>query len=186
MGVPALTHAHGSLLCQPAFRCGVLGWGLAGPGSGLSEEPTSGVRSVTPDCRVVPDCPPGPGRFASFVVGEHPAVDDVGQPSFEGADGFHRGLAGGFLGVEVDAAAFGGVAELDHGHDVQGSVDPPVGGPGPLSSLSSRGARRGRKPCESHTMTPLGSRNVGASRRAPRPSLARRRSCAKSLSSREE
>jgi len=33
-------------------------------------------------------------------------------------------------------------------------------------------------------MTPVGSRNVGASRRAPGPSLARRRSCAKSLSSR--
>ena len=33
----------------------------AGPGSGLSEEPTSGViRSVTLDCRVVPECPPGP------------------------------------------------------------------------------------------------------------------------------
>jgi hypothetical protein len=31
----------------------------AGPGSGLSEEPTSGVRSVTLDCRVVPECPPG-------------------------------------------------------------------------------------------------------------------------------
>ena len=31
----------------------------AGPGSGLSEEPMSGVRSVTLDCRVVPECPPG-------------------------------------------------------------------------------------------------------------------------------
>jgi hypothetical protein len=39
---------------------GVLGWGVAGPGSGLSEEPTSGVRSVTLDFSVVPECPPGP------------------------------------------------------------------------------------------------------------------------------
>jgi hypothetical protein len=39
---------------------GVPNWGAAGPGSGLSEEPTSGVRSVTPDSSVVPECPPGP------------------------------------------------------------------------------------------------------------------------------
>jgi hypothetical protein len=37
-----------------------VGWLVAGPGSGLSEEPMSGVRSVTLDCRVVPECPPGP------------------------------------------------------------------------------------------------------------------------------
>jgi hypothetical protein len=33
---------------------------VAGPGSGLSQEPMSGVRSVTLDLRVVPECPPGP------------------------------------------------------------------------------------------------------------------------------
>ena len=32
----------------------------AGPGSGLSEEPMSGVRSAALDFRVVPECPPGP------------------------------------------------------------------------------------------------------------------------------
>src|SRR5438874_5349403 len=35
-------------------------------------------------------------------------------------------------------------------------------------------------------MTPVGSRNVGASHRAPEPSLAGHRSCTKSLSSRDE
>jgi hypothetical protein len=37
-----------------------LGCVVAGPGSGLSEEPMSGVGSVALDCRVVPECPPGP------------------------------------------------------------------------------------------------------------------------------
>jgi len=37
------------LLCQEAAGIAVLGWGVAGPGSGLSEEPMSGVRSVTLD-----------------------------------------------------------------------------------------------------------------------------------------
>lgn len=32
---------------------------VAGPGSGSSEEPMSGVRSVTLDCTVVPEGPPG-------------------------------------------------------------------------------------------------------------------------------
>jgi hypothetical protein len=33
---------------------------LAGPVSDLSEELTTGVRSVALDVRVVPECPPGP------------------------------------------------------------------------------------------------------------------------------
>src|SRR5439155_25644236 len=52
----------------PGCRVGFL---VAGPGSGLSEEPTSGVRSVTLDCRVVPECPPGPAasrRFWSAII----------------------------------------------------------------------------------------------------------------------
>jgi hypothetical protein len=36
-------------------------------------------------------------RFSSFLVGEHLRVDDVGQPSFEGADGLHGCPAGGLL-----------------------------------------------------------------------------------------
>src|SRR5450755_1441973 len=32
----------------------------AGPGSGWSEEPMSGVRPAALDFRVVPECPPGP------------------------------------------------------------------------------------------------------------------------------
>ena len=51
----------------------------------------------------------------------------------------HRGLPGGFLGVEVDAS-FGGVADLDHGHDVQCSVDAPVAGAGePMPGLLAGG-----------------------------------------------
>ena len=41
-------------------RARVLGSWLAGPGCGFSEEPMSGVRSVALECRVVPECPPGP------------------------------------------------------------------------------------------------------------------------------
>ena len=52
--------AHGSLLCQPAFRSGVLGWGLAGPGRGLSEEPALGCESVTLESESFPRCLPGP------------------------------------------------------------------------------------------------------------------------------
>jgi hypothetical protein len=44
----------------------------------------------------------------------------------------------------------------------------------PLLSLSSRDARRDRRPERAMPMKPAGSRNVGASRRAPGPSLAGR------------
>jgi hypothetical protein len=39
---------------------------LGGSGSGLSKEPMSGVRSVVPECRVVPECPPGTPASRSF------------------------------------------------------------------------------------------------------------------------
>jgi hypothetical protein len=44
------------------------GFRLVGGGSGkcLYEEPMSGVRSVMLDCRVVPECPPGPAACRSF------------------------------------------------------------------------------------------------------------------------
>src|SRR5215211_6057328 len=53
----------------PGARCFSVAFGTgsvvdAGPGCGLSEAPTSGVRSVTLDCRVVPECPPGSAPFA--------------------------------------------------------------------------------------------------------------------------
>src|ERR1051326_8726626 len=61
-------------------------------------------------------------------VADHLPVDDVGQAAFEGAHGFHRGLALGEP-APVAGAAFGVVAELDDGHDVQDPVDAPVAAP---------------------------------------------------------
>jgi hypothetical protein len=73
------------------------------------------------------------------VVGEHLCGHDVGQSSFEGADGLHGRLAGGLLGIEV-GPPFGGVAQLDGRHDVQRWVDPSVTGAGePGAFLLSRG-----------------------------------------------
>ena len=46
----------------------------------------------------------------------------MSEPSLEKTHRFVRGLAAGFGAVEV-GAAFGGVAELDDGHDVQDPVD---------------------------------------------------------------
>ena len=43
------THSIGTPLCQDAAGTAVLDCCLAGPGSGLFQEPMSGVRSVTPD-----------------------------------------------------------------------------------------------------------------------------------------
>jgi hypothetical protein len=40
--------------------------GFAGPGSGLSEEPTTGVRSAALDDVDAPECPPGPASAASW------------------------------------------------------------------------------------------------------------------------
>src|SRR5206468_385897 len=59
----------------PGCRVGFL---VADPGSGLSEEPTSGVRSVTLDCRVVPECSPVPAasrRFWSAIIGGWTTLD---------------------------------------------------------------------------------------------------------------
>ena len=52
---------------------------------------------------------------------DHVPVDDVREPALEAAHRFHRGLAGGFLSVEV-GASLGGVAQLDGGHHVQDAV----------------------------------------------------------------
>jgi hypothetical protein len=56
------------------------------------------------------------------MVENHLAVDDVGEPSFESAHCFHGCFPGGDFAVVV-GAAFGGVAELGDGHDVQEPVD---------------------------------------------------------------
>ncbi len=133
---------------QDAAGMAVLGCAEAGPGCGLSEEPMSGVRSVTPELCVVPDCPPRARRFSSFLVGGHAGEDDVGQASFEGAHGHHRRHPAGLAGVVVDAAC-GLVPELDDGHDVQCPVDPPVPGAGePVALLVTGGGvqRRGAVP----------------------------------------
>jgi hypothetical protein len=47
-------------LCQEAAGSGVLRWGLAGPGSGLSEEPALGCEPVALESESCPVCPPGP------------------------------------------------------------------------------------------------------------------------------
>jgi hypothetical protein len=60
-----MARAHGSPLCQGVVVAGI-GWVVAGSGCGLSEGPVSGVSSVALDCRVVPDCPPGPAASRRF------------------------------------------------------------------------------------------------------------------------
>jgi hypothetical protein len=67
-----------------------------------------------------------------------------GQPSFEAPDGFHGCLAGGELAA-VAGAAFGVVAQLHDGHDVQYPVDAPVPGPRePVTLLLAGGGIDGR------------------------------------------
>ena len=78
-------------------------------------------------------------RPVGFCVVDHLLVDDIGQSSFQAAHGFHRGLAGGEL-APVVATAFGVVAQLDDGHDVQDPVDAPVPGAGePVTLLVAGG-----------------------------------------------
>ncbi len=67
-------------LCQDAAGSSVLGSGVAGLGSDLSEEPVWGCEPVALDCVAVPGCPPGPVSARGVV--DHVPVDDVGQPSF--------------------------------------------------------------------------------------------------------
>jgi Tfp pilus assembly protein PilF len=62
---------------------------------------------------------PSRARLASGGVGDHLTVDDVGEPPFQAAHGFHGFLASGDFAVVVGAAFAVAVAELDDGHDVQ-------------------------------------------------------------------
>jgi hypothetical protein len=68
-------------------------------------------------------------RLRAAGISHYLPEHHVGQAAFERAHGFHRGFPGGDFSVVI-GAAFGGVAELDHGHDVQHAVDLPVPGAG--------------------------------------------------------
>jgi hypothetical protein len=73
------------------------------------------------------------------------AEDEVGEPSFEAAQRFFAGLAGGeFAFVGVTAGA-GRVAKLGHCGQVQGVVDAAAPCPGEAAALLfARGAVDGR------------------------------------------
>jgi hypothetical protein len=76
------------------------------------------------------------------------SVDHIGESPFQAAHGFHRNLARGELAPEV-CAAFGVMAQLDDGHDMQHPIDAPVPGPGQaMALLVARGGvqRRGAVP----------------------------------------
>ena len=62
-----------------------------------------------------------------MLVGQQLAVDGVGQPSFQAAQGFLAGLALGQLASVVGLSG-GGVADLDDGDQVQGVVELAVAG----------------------------------------------------------
>jgi hypothetical protein len=100
---------------------------VAGPGSDFSEVPAQGRKPATLEPVAVPVCPPGPvaEARASLIICRQAWP---GQPSLEAPDGFGAGLAGGELAA-VAGAAFGVVAQLHDGHDVQHPVDAPVPGP---------------------------------------------------------
>jgi hypothetical protein len=68
-------------------------------------------------------------------------------------------LTGGFPGVEV-GAAFGGVAELDDGHDVQDTVDSSVAGAG--ESMALLVTDIGQQPRRAGRLDPVGLGEGGA------------------------
>jgi hypothetical protein len=111
------TSDSGSSLCQDVVVVRVLGLVLAGPGSGLSEELALGCESVALESVVVPRLPSRARHRMGDGIVEHVSIDDVGESAFDAAHGFHRCFARGFLAVVV-GPPFGGVAELDGGHDV--------------------------------------------------------------------
>ena len=152
--VPACRGCAGR--CGPALEQGAGN----GPGLGLggswprTELRDWRVREVTPPKRrrwgwsrpgwsqkPPPLVLPGPSPLligVGFLVGHELAVDDVGEPPFEGAESFHRGFAGGEL-APVVGPAFGVVVQLNDRHEVQHPVDPPVAGSGdPVAELRSR------------------------------------------------
>jgi hypothetical protein len=54
------------------------------------------------------------------------AIDHVGQPALQTAQGFLACLTFGPFALVIGATFAFGVADLDHGHDVHGVVDPTV------------------------------------------------------------
>jgi hypothetical protein len=69
-------------------------------------------------------------RFSGPVgVSDELPEDDIGESPFQAPQGFHRCLAGREFPLVV-GAAFGVVADLDDGHDVQDPVQAPVPGSG--------------------------------------------------------
>ena len=71
-------------------------------------------------------------------VGDEASVEDVGEPSLQGAQCFHAGLAGSDFAPEV-GAALRVVAQLDDRGHVQDVVHSPV--PGPRQTVSDLFAR---------------------------------------------
>ena len=89
-------------------------------------------------------------------VGEHGAIHDVGEPSFEAAHGLHGRLAGGFSPVEI-GPPLSGVTELNHRHHVKGAVDLSVPGPGePVASVVPGGGVQGRRAVPGCEVVPVG------------------------------
>ena len=89
--------------CARRLGCGPLcarpvGISLGGGGRGLSLELKSGVAGLGSPSRCWPfgcwSCPGCAGRVHPVRVTSHGRVDDVGQTSFQAAEGFHAGLAG--------------------------------------------------------------------------------------------
>jgi len=74
------------------------------------------------------------------LVVEQAGVDDVGQSTFEGTHGHHRGHAAGLAPVVI-GAAFGGVPQLHDRQDVQRPVDAAVAGTGESMPLLVAGGR---------------------------------------------
>jgi hypothetical protein len=60
-----------------------------------------------------------------LLVGQQASVDGVRQPPFQAPQGFLGGLALGQLAPVIGLAGAGS-ADLDHGHHVQGVVQPAV------------------------------------------------------------
>ena len=83
-----------------------------------------------------------------LVIEDHLVVDDVGEPTLEGAHGFHGCLPGGNLAVVVGAAFAVAVAQLHDGHDVQDPVDLPVArAREPVTDLVAGGGGRSGRCC---------------------------------------
>ena len=98
---------------------------VVGSGSDLSEEPVFRLEPVTLDSEsflIVLSGPPSSARCGAAGVSDEVAVDPVRDSSFQGPDRFFRCFAFGDVAVVV-GAAFGVVAELGDGGDVDGVVE---------------------------------------------------------------